>query len=324
MPFNGSGQYSVPPLYNPVNPGDLVSSTAFNATMVDIAGGLSTCVTTDGQSTFSANLPMSGFGITQLGNGTAGTPAITWGGGDGFYRTAGLVGVTAGGVGGLAVRPTGVDIFTGLNLQRAGVDAFTTAWSNNSLMRFTESLSSDGSNLALGYCDDTGAFVAFSVSYNRIGQAIFAATPVFNSNLGGGFGAQVIFKNPNTGTNIAMRVNSANNLEVLNTAGNAVNFAIQDDGTALVRGSLGVSGAINVLSLAATKSDIEDFGLDQALALLQRLRPRRYKLKRDGSQHIGLVREEVPHELTSGDAVSLYDIVTVLVGAVQKLAQKVD
>jgi hypothetical protein len=49
MPFNGSGTFAPDSAYNPVEAGTLISSTAFNATMEDIATGLSNCVTRDGQ-----------------------------------------------------------------------------------------------------------------------------------------------------------------------------------------------------------------------------------------------------------------------------------
>ena len=68
-PFNGSGSFSVYTPGNPVIPGTVISSTAFNATIQDIAAGLSNAVTRDGQSPLSANLPAAGRKITGLGAG---------------------------------------------------------------------------------------------------------------------------------------------------------------------------------------------------------------------------------------------------------------
>lgn len=68
-PFNGSGSFSVYTPGNPVIPGTVISSTAFNATQQDIAAGLSNAVTRDGQSPLTANLPAAGRKITGLGAG---------------------------------------------------------------------------------------------------------------------------------------------------------------------------------------------------------------------------------------------------------------
>lgn len=324
MPFNGSGQYSVPSLYNPVISGNLVSSTEFNGTMEDIAGGLSTCVTTDGQSTFSANLRMSGFGIIGLGNGTAGSPAITWGGGDGFYKVgAGQIAVASGGMQ-YAYTYTGVGwvMPVGAQFGVAQSTELDVRWASSNLLRFVERLAGDGSSLSLGYCDDAGTFVGPTVSYTRTGTALFTGVPIFNSDKGGGYGASVYFKNPSLTGQIEARVNPLNGLEFAKADQSTINFTFNDDGSFVSRGSITGVGSVGVVSLAATKTDIVDLGLDDAIAILQKLRPRRYKLRSTGESHIGLVREETPEELTAGDAVSLYDVVTVLVGAVQKLAQK--
>lgn len=65
MPFT-SGTFS---LYTPGNPtvtGTTISSTWANNTLNDIASGLSTCILKDGTQTVTANIPMNGFGFTQL------------------------------------------------------------------------------------------------------------------------------------------------------------------------------------------------------------------------------------------------------------------
>jgi hypothetical protein len=70
MPFNGSGSFSPYTPGNPVITGTVISSTAFNATMTDIAAGLTNAITRDGQSPPSANLPMASNKLTGLGAGT--------------------------------------------------------------------------------------------------------------------------------------------------------------------------------------------------------------------------------------------------------------
>lgn len=76
MPFNGSGTYSLP-AGNPVVANTTASSTVRNNSLNDIATALSNCVTKDGQSTPTANIPMGGYEVTNVGDGTALTSAAT-------------------------------------------------------------------------------------------------------------------------------------------------------------------------------------------------------------------------------------------------------
>lgn len=69
MSYNGSGTFSPFTPGNPVITGTTISSTAFNATIQDIASGLSNAVTRDGQSPLTANLPAAGRKLTGLGAG---------------------------------------------------------------------------------------------------------------------------------------------------------------------------------------------------------------------------------------------------------------
>ena len=55
--------------------GTTITSTAFNALTADLATGLSTCITKDGQTTPTANIPMGANKITGLAAGTAATDA---------------------------------------------------------------------------------------------------------------------------------------------------------------------------------------------------------------------------------------------------------
>lgn len=77
MPYNGSGTYILP---NPqLVSGETVSATENNQTRNDIATALTNCVTRDGQSPSTANLPMGNNRITGLAIGTSGTDALTVG-----------------------------------------------------------------------------------------------------------------------------------------------------------------------------------------------------------------------------------------------------
>jgi hypothetical protein len=79
MAYNGSGVFQLV-AGNPVITGTTISSTWANNTLSDIANnGLTNCLTKDGQQTPTANIPLGGFKITGLGNGTTLTDAATLG-----------------------------------------------------------------------------------------------------------------------------------------------------------------------------------------------------------------------------------------------------
>lgn len=71
MSFNGSGLFSINTSGQPVVANTLISASVFNAFTADVATGLSTCMTKDGQTTVTANIPMAGFKFTGLGAGSA-------------------------------------------------------------------------------------------------------------------------------------------------------------------------------------------------------------------------------------------------------------
>lgn len=71
MPFNGSGAFTPPGASFPVVAGSVIDSTKHNAVINDIADGLSTCVTKDGQTTITADQPMGGYKHTGVANAAA-------------------------------------------------------------------------------------------------------------------------------------------------------------------------------------------------------------------------------------------------------------
>jgi hypothetical protein len=71
MPYSGSGTFDVYTPGNPVVTGSAISSTAFNATMTDIASGLSNALTKDGQTPAIANIPMGAHKLMGLSAGTS-------------------------------------------------------------------------------------------------------------------------------------------------------------------------------------------------------------------------------------------------------------
>jgi hypothetical protein len=85
MSYNGSGTFQINTSGQPVVAGTVISSTAFNALTADLATGLSTAITKDGQTTATARIPFAA-GI----NSTLVT--------DSTNTTSGSI-ITAGGVG---------------------------------------------------------------------------------------------------------------------------------------------------------------------------------------------------------------------------------
>lgn len=98
MPFNGSGTFSrlyswVVDAANDVN----ISSTRMDAELNGMAAALTNCVTRDGQSPPSADLPMGGKKLTNLGNAAADTDALNRTTGDTRYLLASITSLTLSG-----------------------------------------------------------------------------------------------------------------------------------------------------------------------------------------------------------------------------------
>jgi len=97
MSYNGSGTFVINSTGQPVVTNTTISSTAFNALTADLATGLSTALTKDGQTTATANIPMGTKKLTGLGVGSANTDSITLGqsqaGGALFLTAAGTADV---------------------------------------------------------------------------------------------------------------------------------------------------------------------------------------------------------------------------------------
>jgi hypothetical protein len=77
MSYNGSGTFNVYTPGNPVVTGTTISSTWANNTLSDLATGLSTAITKDGQTTVTANIPFAGYKLTGVGAATDRTDAAT-------------------------------------------------------------------------------------------------------------------------------------------------------------------------------------------------------------------------------------------------------
>jgi len=79
MSYNGSGVFNINTAGQPVVTGTVISSTAFNALTADLATGLTTALTKDGQTTPTANIPMGGFKVTGIAAATTTGDALSYG-----------------------------------------------------------------------------------------------------------------------------------------------------------------------------------------------------------------------------------------------------
>lgn len=90
MPFNGSGTFQslTPPQY-PAVAGEVIRAGYYNAVVNDLIAGLTNCVTRDGQSPPTANLPLGGFKFTGAASAAASDE----------FTTRGQLGATSGTIG---------------------------------------------------------------------------------------------------------------------------------------------------------------------------------------------------------------------------------
>jgi len=211
MSFNGSGTYSLP-AGNPVTTGTTISSTWANSTLSDIASALTNCVTRDGQSPPTANVPMGGYKLTGLGQATATGDALGWG------KNASIVDLTVTGTCTLSANPT-------TNLQAATkqyVDTTAQSFPSGTVMLFVQTSAPTGwtkstthDNKALRVVSGTassGGSIAFTTafangnagsttlstaqmpSHNHQGQA-YAPSNIGGSNPWSGFSTTATLNN---------------------------------------------------------------------------------------------------------------------------------
>jgi hypothetical protein len=99
MSYSGNGTFLINSAGQPVVPGTTITTTAFNALTADLATGLTTAITKDGQTTPTANIPMGTFKFTGLGAGTAAEDSVRvsqlQAGGTTFLTAAGTDTITA-------------------------------------------------------------------------------------------------------------------------------------------------------------------------------------------------------------------------------------
>ena len=172
MSFNGSGTFNINSAGQPVVSGTVISSSTFNTLTADLATGLSTCITKDGQTTITANIPINSYKITGLAAGTAATDAARVG-----QLQAGAASV---------VTVTGTDTYTGTMSPSLGAYAagntFTFVVPNTNTTAAT--LNIDGLGAKALTRDGSTALVAGDLVANAEVLVVYDGTrfQVLNSN----------------------------------------------------------------------------------------------------------------------------------------------
>ena len=107
MSYNGSGTFQINSTGQPVVSGTVISSTAFNALTADLATGLSTAITKDGQTAATARIPFAqGISSTLVTDSTSTTTgSIITAGGVGIAKAL-FVGTTANVAGAVTLQST--------------------------------------------------------------------------------------------------------------------------------------------------------------------------------------------------------------------------
>lgn len=90
MPWNGSGTYAPPAASFPEVTGTVIEASRFNATLNDVAAGITASLAKNGENAATANIPMGGFKFTGMGAGSVAGQALVYGQASAFSTSAPL------------------------------------------------------------------------------------------------------------------------------------------------------------------------------------------------------------------------------------------
>ena len=191
MSYNGSGTFSINSAGQPTVAATLITATAHNALTADLATGLSTAITKDGQTTITANLPMGGFKHTGLGAGSAAGNSVRYEQAQLFdYATT----ATAAGTTTLTVASTRLQFFTGTTTQIVTLPV-TSTLSAGHLFRIVNNstgivtVNSSGGNLVLAVGANSEALFTCILTTGTTAASweFEAALQLSGGNMTGGF-----------------------------------------------------------------------------------------------------------------------------------------
>ena len=169
MSYNGSGTFQINTTGQPVVAGTVISSTAFNALTADLATGLSTAITKDGQTATTARIPFAaGINSTLVTDSTSTST--------GSIITAGGVGVAKALYVGTTANIAGASTFTGA----IAVDSVTDSSSTT-----TGSIQTDG-GLGVAKAVFIGTTLNVASTTTLTGVATLTANPVLSAGTANG------------------------------------------------------------------------------------------------------------------------------------------
>ena len=265
MSYNGSGTFQINSSGQPVVTGTVISSTAFNALTADLATGLSTAITKDGQTTTTVRVPFAaGISSTLVTDATS--------------TTTGSI-ITAGGI------STQKALFTGGNITASAAGAIQIIAQSTANSTYpTMYLKANNRSWWTSALDTgTDASLAFGIGATPGTNELMRLTPAGNLGIGSaplsvlanrtdltinGASAGAILSLGNAGTRVAYLVSDGTNVGLSNdTATGYLRFLtvgterarIGSDGSFLVgqtaspgAGSLGVTTAAGVYTASFT------------------------------------------------------------------------
>ena len=202
--YNGSGTFQINTSGQPVVAGTVISSTAFNALTADLATGLSTAITKDGQTTTTARIPFAA-GINSS-SATDSTSTST-----GSIITSGGVGIAKALYVGTTLNVTGASTMTGA----IAVDSVTDSTSTT-----TGSIQTDGGvGIAKALFVGTTANIAGVTTVQAGTAALPAITTSGDTNTGIFFPAADTIAFSEGGVE-SMRIDSSGNVGIGSTSPN--------------------------------------------------------------------------------------------------------
>ena len=185
MSYNGSGTFQINTSGQPVVTGTVISSTAFNSLTSDLATGLSTAITKDGQTTTTVQIPFAqGLRSTLtsdsssvstgsiVADGGLGVAKAIYVGGDSVFASTGAVKISTGTTGNRPTAQTGMLRFNTSLVQFEGYNG--TAWTG-------VGGASGGSGNPIVYENDITISVDYTITTNK--NAMSAGPLTLNSGI---------------------------------------------------------------------------------------------------------------------------------------------
>jgi len=327
MSYNGSGTFQINTTGQPVVTGTVISSTAFNALTADLATGLSTAITKDGQTATTARIPFAAGINSSLATDSSSTStgSIITAGGIGVAKAA-YIGTTlnvASTATATKLIPTGTSV-TGNGLYLPATNALGLSTNGTNAVYIDAS-----QNVGIGTSSPTKPLTVKASSSDGAGIRLFANASedvildFFSANgttqkasVSSDANSALKFNTVNTER---MRINSSGNLLVgttstisgaivgiANVNAGAAGLGIGNTGGTSVstcisfRNSNGEVGFIQTSGSATTYSTSSDYRLKEnvtpmtgALSTVAQLKPVTYKWKNNGSDGQGFIAHEL-------------------------------